>query len=89
MNDFMQPGFNNEIIFTNAFNADFVKDRSNSLGVIQISIVSSSGFVVAQSNLDESALPQLTRSKIMTAEMNRDTTRPGANDVEYELTFEA
>lgn len=43
----MQPGFNNEIIFTNALNADFVKDRSNSSGVIQISVVSSSGFVVA------------------------------------------
>lgn len=47
MYDFMKANLENQIIFTNVINADYVKDRSASSSAMKISVVSSGGFVVA------------------------------------------
>ena len=62
MYDFMKANYENQIIFTNVINADYVKDRSASSSALQISVVSSGGFVVAQGSLVESDLPNLEQS---------------------------
>lgn len=87
--DFLRSDTRNEIIFRDAINADFVKDRTQSSGSIQVSVVSSGGFVVAQGSLAESELPNLVASTITNASLVRKSINLGASNVEYKLLFEA
>ena len=84
---FLSSGILSEIILTNAVNSDFVKDRSKSDEAIQISIVSESGFVIAQDSYPEAGLPNLTPADLLTATMTRESTKVGERQVIYELAF--
>ena len=83
----MQSGYLNELIVFGAFNSDFVEERLISKRVITLSIVSESGFVVAQDIIPEADLPSLTRASIQVASIMRQSLQLGEKHVSYDLDF--